>query len=1536
MGPPSFVEPAAARVAAGAAHSVAVIPDGSVRAWGAGTSGQLGDGESSSSSVPVAVSDLTGGVRAVAAGGNHSLALLHDRTLRAWGSNDDGELGDGTTIQRSSPVAVSGLTGVSAIATGPSNSVAVASGALYAWGENFLQQVGDGTTIDRHAPVAVVGATGTFTAVAQGANHTLALSSTGTVWSWGLGTNGQLGRSPASGTGDPPDVIPGLTNIVEVAAAGDWSMARDDLGRVWTWGRNTDGQLGRNCIFGTCIDSAVPGMIAGLSEMNAVAAGESHGLAIAGDDTARAWGANSSGQLGDGTTTQRDAPVAVFEIANAVAVAGGASHSLAVRSDTGFRAWGLNSSGQVGDGTTTTRLTQVAVSGLGIPNDPADDERNGGGSRSTDHRDPCKGQPVNCATGNFWHTFTDLSIPGRGSGFVLERTYNSSRAAADGPFGFGWDSSLTMSLDVDAETGTATITEENGSLVTLNADGAGGFYVPPRLHVELVENVDGSWTFTRRKHEIFDFDPSGRLAAIRDLNGYEVQLSYPDASTIVATDPAGRTITMSLTGGRVTSVSDSSSPARTLSYTYDGSGNLTHVVDVNGGTTTFGYDGSHRVLTMRMPGHFGDTTTVPVPEFTNVYDGEDRVVSQTDPLGREMLFDYTTVPGSTRITDPEGNVEVEEFEDGLLVSLTRGAGSADEATWTYEHDPDTLGVTKVTDPLDRERTRTYDAAGNVLSETDALDRETVSTYDALNRPLTITDPAGDTTTMTYDGAGNLLTTSRPLKDSGGSTIDAATTTLSYDGQPGDVTKIADPLGKEWTYDYNAQGDRVSATDPLGNTTTSVFDTAGRMTSMVSARGNASGADPADYTTTYEHDPDGLVTKVTDPEGGETLLAYDANRNLVEQTDPNGNETTYAYDPADQLVRVERPDDSELGYEYDDNGNVTTRSDGAGADRTYAYDPLDRMTTTTDPLSRETTISYDLAGNRASVTDPQSRVASLSHDVAGQVTAIDYSDPGTPDVTGITYDDLGRRVAMTDQTGTSTWAYDSLGRLTSSATAAGTIGYAHDLADRLTSISYPNGVGTITRGYDDAGRLTSVKDPVDRESTFGYDADGNVTTRGLANGVTDTLTYDHAGRLSGIGVEDDTSTELATFAYVRDPTGQLESVASTGLLDADDHDYGYTQLNQLQDVDTDAYAYDPAENLTALLEGTHQAFNTANELCFTAPTPGGSCGAPPTGATTYAYDQSGSRTMVTPPSGPAQALGYDQADRLTSVTEGSLDASYAYDGDGLRISKTVDAVTTSFAWDASQGLALLLTETTGTDTTAYLYGPGGQVMQRLDPSGDPVYYSHDQLGSVRLITDQNADPVATYTYDPYGNTTNSTGTLQQPFGYAGEYHDAETGLVYLRARYYDPGTGQFLTRDPLETLTGQAYAYANNNPITHTDPSGEAPPLLVAALILGGGGAAGGAAIDFGSQVAGNLFRGCGPLDDIDVGDIGISAGLGAATAPLPLLRLVPGKKAACVVGVACTFADDYFQIPHPPRRPPIPGQSTRDLKKDPPISGPPR
>jgi RHS repeat-associated protein len=226
--------------------------------------------------------------------------------------------------------------------------------------------------------------------------------------------------------------------------------------------------------------------------------------------------------------------------------------------------------------------------------------------------------------------------------------------------------------------------------------------------------------------------------------------------------------------------------------------------------------------------------------------------------------------------------------------------------------------------------------------------------------------------------------------------------------------------------------------------------------------------------------------------------------------------------------------------------------------------------------------------------------------------------------------------------------------------------------------------------------------------------------------------------------------------------------------------------------------------------TQQTFNNADELCWTAAS-SGACASPPTGATTYTYDTRGNRTRVTPATGGATTLAYDQANRLTSY---GANAAYMYNGDGLRMSKTISGTTSQFLWDVAPALPLLLKD----GLTAYLYGPGGLPFEQINAS-TAIWLHQDQLGSTRLVTDSGGAAQATYTYDAYGNLTASSGTISNPMQFSGEYRDAESGSYYLRARYYDPSTGQFISRDADLVITGRPYSYVSNDPLNYRDPYG---------------------------------------------------------------------------------------------------------------------
>ncbi|SMB96533.1 Alpha-tubulin suppressor [Thermanaeromonas toyohensis ToBE] len=357
----SVVQP---MISAGTYHSLALKSDGTVWAWGQNSYGQLGDGTTTNRYTPVQVQGLSD-VVAVAAGGGHSLALKSDGTVWAWGANNYGQLGDGTTANRYTPVQVQGLSGVVAIAAAlGSHSLALKSdGTVWAWGYNYYGQLGDGTTTNRYTPVQVQGLSNVV-AIAAGGSYSLALKSDGTVCAWGYNGQGQLGDGTTTNRYTPVQVQNQnlQSSVVAIATHGNHSLALKSDGTVWAWGANAYGQLGD----GTTTNRLTPVQVWNLSGVVAIAGGGNHSLALKSDGTVWAWGYNGAGQLGDGTTISRYTPVQVQGLSGVVAVAGGSNHSLALKSDGTVWAWGQNGYGQLGDGTTTNRTTPVQVLNLNL------------------------------------------------------------------------------------------------------------------------------------------------------------------------------------------------------------------------------------------------------------------------------------------------------------------------------------------------------------------------------------------------------------------------------------------------------------------------------------------------------------------------------------------------------------------------------------------------------------------------------------------------------------------------------------------------------------------------------------------------------------------------------------------------------------------------------------------------------------------------------------------------------------------------------------------------------------------------------------------------------------------------------------------------------------------------------------------------------------------------------------------------------------------------------------------------------------------
>jgi alpha-tubulin suppressor-like RCC1 family protein len=349
-------------VSAGMFLTCAVKSDHSVWCWGLNDQGQLGNGTITSGSLlPVKVTGISV-AQSVSASEASACALLLDRSVQCWGSNDHGELGNGTTTGSSVPVPVSGITNATAVSAGGFGACALLSdGSVYCWGYNNDGQLGNGTTTDSSVPVAVSGLSAA-SGIAAGSSHSCAVLSDGTARCWGNNDTGQLGNGTTVNA-NVPTAVSGITNARQISAAAGYACAALGNGTIQCWGQNLDGTLGN----GRTDDfvSVVPVNVANITTAVSVSSGTFNACALLSDGSVQCWGANESGELGNGlggilSGYPSGVPVTASLTQPVVGISSGAWYSCA-RSNGAVSCWGSNFGGVLGDGSTVNRYVPGSV-----------------------------------------------------------------------------------------------------------------------------------------------------------------------------------------------------------------------------------------------------------------------------------------------------------------------------------------------------------------------------------------------------------------------------------------------------------------------------------------------------------------------------------------------------------------------------------------------------------------------------------------------------------------------------------------------------------------------------------------------------------------------------------------------------------------------------------------------------------------------------------------------------------------------------------------------------------------------------------------------------------------------------------------------------------------------------------------------------------------------------------------------------------------------------------------------------------------------
>ena len=954
------------------------------------------------------------------------------------------------------------------------------------------------------------------------------------------------------------------------------------------------------------------------------------------------------------------------------------------------------------------------------------------------------------------------------------------------------------------------------------------------------------------------YDSYGNVVSwVRYLNGRPITTSYTfDAGSLTNPD-------------KPTSMTDAL--GRTTSFGYDTSGNLSRVsqshTDASGNTTTLAvtstYNAFGEVLTTQNPNQQGTSTY----EITNVYDGAGHLTTTTDALGNATLCTYNPTGGTlSTLTDALGN-KYQYFYDGQNnVSSTIGPNGS-TTTYTYDnngklkteslvctlqatatrpqstqtillqfgYDPDGH-QTSVIGPDGASAYTHYNSLNQLDQSMDSAKRVTMYIYDGMGHQVQVNYPSGRFSKTTYDAAGKMQTASSVVGRISGFAYDSLyrlvasgavnPSTPLVGGQP---NWILDGTGKPiyTSTNYNDDNTTASRADIYGNTSKTTYDDLARVVSSTDplnattrytydALGKVlSATDANNHTTNFTYDADSRGTGSVYPDNTTNVITYDARGRKTAVKDQDGRTTQYTYDAFGHILTVTTPMSETTRFAYDEIGNKISQTDANNHTTYFAYDIAGRLVQKTLPLGQYETVTYNPDSTLATMTDYNGHTTTYGYDAAGRGNSVAHDD-GTGTTTVFNADSTIQQMTRTAAGGgtvTTTYGYEPVHAwLTSVQTAYGTVtnivGYGYDSGGRLAFVQSPS--GKTQYAYDANSRLYTVTSPDTKVTKYAYDKVGNRYQLLLPNGVTTTYGYDALNRLTSLA-----NSAGPSYTYNLDFNGQRLSMKDSSVgttLYAYDGD-GRLTKETFPNNATSVYAYDPAGNRKSL-NGVAWAYD-ANDRLLNA------------GSTTYTYDNNGNvRT-----SGGATCTYDAENHLLSSGTSASNTSSFLYDAGGNRVQAVVGTATTNYVVDTQQSYPSVLEERDGTNALVAHYDYGADRL-RMDRAG-AYYYVYDGLGSVRALTNASGTVTDTYAYDAFGNTQHGLGSSPNPYQFNGQALDS-TGLYFLRARYYNPGDGRFLSQDPLmgsdsDPASLHRYLYASGDPVNRMDPGGREDFSLTGVL-----------------------------------------------------------------------------------------------------------
>jgi RHS repeat-associated protein len=802
-----------------------------------------------------------------------------------------------------------------------------------------------------------------------------------------------------------------------------------------------------------------------------------------------------------------------------------------------------------------------------------------------------------------------------------------------------------------------------------------------------------------------------------------------------------------------------------------------------------------------------DGTYSPPPGITTqLIKNADGTYSMKERFGTKM--DFNTNNTISQLTDVDGNAMTFTYSSGKLTSVK----DAFNRTLTFGYDASNR-INKVTDSTGRFVSYGYDANKDMTTYTDAEGKIWSYGYDTEHRLTSLENPLNITTaTLEYDSLGRVNKQTFPRQSgtaavhnfyfSGYRNIEetGGGSTIYYFDEYGRNTKVEDALGNKSTKAYDGQNHVIQTTDPRSNITSFQYDGNQNLTKVTNFLGKevkytydsqfhlTDTIDPLNHGshTDYdaEHHPTGTkscnyagtaCTPVTAGDGKEikSSAMYYTNGLTETTTNAKGTVAALTYDAYGNPDTAKVGSHAAVDFTYDPIGRITSLTDQVSSTTSFVYDKRNLLTKTTDPLLKDTILTYDNAGRLVSRKDRNNQTINYSYTPTNKPDTITYPDVST---VHFTYDQYDQLTGMQEAIGNSIYGHDAVGRLISQTDGNGfAVAYVYDAAGNLTELTYP-GNKKVIYTYDELNRLKTVKidwlspKPV---ATYYYDDAGRLDYLVNFNGTITDYSYDNANRLTALdNKKSDNTTILAGYSFTLDANGNRTQVTQNEPLTSTPNtanvSYGYnTKKNRLLTAGADSFGYDN-EGQLATKASTTYTFDYEHRLKSIA------------GTTTFYYDGSGKRVKA---------------------VRGGAETRYVYDAGGN-----------------------LLAEANSSNVISKYFIHGLGLMAMVTPANAVYTYHFNAVGSTIAMIDSSQAMVNKYAYDAFGNIAgNSIENVPQPFKFVGQYGvmTEQNNFYYMRARYYDPSIGRFISEDPIGFEGGDVnlMAYVSNNPILLIDPLG---------------------------------------------------------------------------------------------------------------------